>query len=127
METFSKSIQPLIDWHWTWEREIVVENGTVDLYRYFDATPLVEFLYAKTAETIRKDLKEELDFVAMFDAALTAVRDIVDMPDRRAALFVRLCLQNGGRLAKARRDSFREISDSEITDLETAIQRAMPA
>jgi hypothetical protein len=41
-------------------------------------------------------LKEELGFVAVFDHALAGVRDMIDMPDRRASLFVTLCMQNGG-------------------------------
>jgi Fic/DOC family len=125
LEAFSKSILPFIDWHWTATKKIEVENDTANLYRYFDATPLVEFLYAKVAETIRKDLKEELDFVAIYDGALTAVRDIIDMPDRRASLFVRLCLQNGGRLSKAKRAEFKELTDTELASLQFAIQDVM--
>jgi hypothetical protein len=125
LETFSKAIQPLIDWRWTSGKEIVVENDTNTLYRYFDATPLVEFLYTKVAETIRKDLREELDFVAVYDAALSAVQDIIDMPDRRVSLFVRLCLQNGGRLTKAKRDLFEELTDDELTALQNAVQAVM--
>jgi hypothetical protein len=127
LETVSKGIMPLIDWHWTANKEIVVENDTADLYRYFDATPLAEFLYDKIAETVRKDLKEEFDFVAVYDAALTAVRDVVDMPDRRASVFVRLCLQNGGRLSKAKQREFKEITDTELAALESAVQAVMAA
>jgi hypothetical protein len=122
--SFSSAIQPYIDWHWT-DQKIVVDNDTALLYRYFDATSLVEYLYAKVAETIRKDLKEELNFVAVYDAALSAVRNIVDMPDRRASLFVRLCLQNGGRLSKGKRDLFDEITDGELDALQDAIQAVM--
>jgi hypothetical protein len=125
LETFSAAIQPFIDWHWTAGQEIIVDNDTAILYRYFDATPLAEYLYAKVAETIRKDLREELDFVAVYDAAMSAVRDIIDMPDRRASLFARLCLQNGGRLAKAKRDLFKEITDDEMAALQDAIQAVM--
>ena len=122
LETFSKGIQPFIEWYWTSNRAIEVQNDTADLYRYFDATPLAEFLYAKAAETVRKDLKEELGFVAVYDGALAVVRDIVDMPDKRASLLVRLCMQNGGKLSKAKRGEFNEISDAEIAAIETAIQ-----
>jgi hypothetical protein len=80
---------------------------------------------AKVAETIRKDLREELDFVAVYDAALSAVRDIIDMPDRRASIIVRLCLQNGGRLAMGKRDLFKEITDDELAALQDAIQAVM--
>lgn len=49
------------------------------------------------------------------------------MPDRRASLFVRLCMQNRGRLANARRAEFAELSDEELGRLETAVQAAIEA
>jgi len=125
LETFSAAIRPFIDWRWTAEHEIEVDNDTANLYRYFDATPLAEYLYARVAETIRKDLREELDFVTVYDAAMSAAAEVIDMPDRRASLFVRLCLQNSGRLAKAKRDLFQEITDTELAELQNAIQAVM--
>ena len=125
LEIFSAAIQPFVDWHWTAGQEIVVDNDTAILYRYFDATALAEYLYAKVAETIYKDLREELDFVAVYDAAISVVRDIIDMPDRRASLFVRLSLQNGGRLASGKCDLFKEITDDELAALQNAIQAVM--
>ena len=47
------------------------------------------------------------------------------MPDRRLALFLRICLQNNGQLSKARRSLFAEITDAELAQLEAAIQGAM--
>jgi hypothetical protein len=46
------------------------------------------------------------------------------MPDRRASLFVRLCLHNGGRLSRSKRPEFAELSDAEIDTLEAAIRQA---
>ena len=66
----------------------------------------------------------ELAFLAVFDGALAGVRAVVDMPDRRASLLVRLCLQNGGQLSKAKRGHFLELTDAEIASMEDAIQRA---
>jgi Fic family protein len=127
LETFSKPLAEFIEWQWTPQQEIVVTSDTADLYRYFDATALVEYLYDRVVDTVRLDLKEELGFVAVFDRALTAVREIVDMPDRRASLFVRLCMQNGGRLSAAKRAQFSELSDAEIVQLETQVQQAIAA
>jgi Fic family protein len=127
LETFSKPLSEFIDWRWTSEQEITVTNDTSDLYRYFDATAFAEYLYGRVADTVRRDLKEELGFVAVFDRAFTAVREIVDMPDRRAALFVRLCMQNGGRLSATRRSQFAELSDAEIAQLEAQVQDAISA
>lgn len=59
------------------------------------------------AETIRTDLREEIGFLKVFDAAIRATMDIVDMPDRRASLLVRLILQNNGRLSQPKRATFR--------------------
>lgn len=127
LETFSKATLDFISWHWTAEQTIAVDNDTGDLYRYFDATAFAEYLYDRVADTVRRDLKEELGFVAVFDRAFTAVREIVDMPDRRASLFVRLCMQNGGRLSAAKRGQFPELTDSEIAQLEGQVQTAMAA
>jgi hypothetical protein len=125
LESFSRPLFEFVEWHWTPQHQIAVANSTADLYRYFDATALVEYLYDHVVDTVRHDLKEELDFVTVFDRAMTAVREIVDMPDRRATLFVRLCLQNNGQLAKSRREAFPELTDAEITALETAVRMAM--
>lgn len=121
LATFSDPLMECVEWQWTAEREVTVQNETIDFYRYFDATRFAEYLYDRVADTIRHDLKDELDFIVMFDRAMTAVRDVVDMPDRRASLFVRLCLQNDGRLSKAKRDQFAELSDAEIAAMEAAL------
>ena len=68
---FSEPLLNLIQWRWAGGsvdspgREMVVKNETADLYRYFDATAFAEYLYDRLAASIRRDLKEELDFVAV--------------------------------------------------------------
>jgi len=126
LETFSKSIMPHIDWRWVGER-IEVDNDTADLYRYFDATSLAEFMFAKVAETIRRDLRDELEFVSIYDGSLAAVLRIVDMPDRRASLLVRLCLQNGGNLSKKKRQDFKELTEEEVESMQEAIREVIAA
>lgn len=127
LETFSKSLFEFIDWHWNAQPMIEVENDTADLYRYFDATAVAEYFYDRVADTVRRDLREELGFIAAFDGAMEGVREIVDMPDRRASLFVRLCMQNGGRLSRSKRSQFAELKDEEVALLEGAVQRALAA
>jgi len=56
---------------------------------------------SEAAATVRTDLREELGFLAIFDRAMAGLRAIVDMPDRRAALLIRLLLQNSGKLPTA--------------------------
>ncbi len=125
LASFSKPLSEHIDWQWAAEQQIAIANDTADLYRYFDATAFAEYFYDRVADTVRRDLKEELGFVAVFDKAMSGVREIVDMPDRRAFLFVRLCPRNSGRLSATKRPLFAELTDDEVARMEATIQQAI--
>jgi hypothetical protein len=127
LESFSQPLFRYIEWFMDEEGELAVLNDTRDLYRFFDATPFAEYLHDRVGDTVKKDLKDELNFIAIFDLALETVRRIVDMPDRRASLLVRLCMQNGGKLSANKRATFAELSDEEIAAMERAVQRAVDA
>jgi Fic/DOC family len=121
LERFSASIMPFIRYDLDRQDGMTVHNETARLYRYFDATALAEYLYRCIEETIHRDLQDEIGFLAAFDAALRAVLNIVDMPNRRASLLIRLILQNKGKLSKGKRSVFPEISDEEIDRIEEAV------
>jgi hypothetical protein len=121
LEGFSGSIMPFIHYDLDLEHGMTVQNDTAHLYRYFDATTQAEYLYRCIEETVHHDLRDEIGFIAVFDTALSATLNIVDMPNRRAALLVRLILQNKGKLSKGKRDTFSEISDQEIDRIEKAV------
>jgi hypothetical protein len=48
--------------------------------------------------------------------------EIVDMPNRRASLLVRMILQNGGMLSKTKRPRFSELTDDEIAAIEAEVR-----
>jgi Fic family protein len=121
LEHFSASIMPFIRYDLDPGRGMIVHNDTASLYRHFDATTEAEYLYRCIEETIRRDLRDEIGFIAVFDAALHAVLNIVDMPDRRASLLIKLILQNKGKVSKSKRIAFAEISDEEISRIESAV------
>lgn len=125
LESFSRPLFSAIEWGWTREHVIAVRSDTAPLYRFFDATHVAEYLYDRVVDTVRTDLREELGFPAVFDRAMEGVRAIVDMPDRRAALLIRLMLQNDGRLSNSKRGQFDELTDAEIAAMEQAVQRAL--
>ena len=89
--------------------------------RFFDATLQAEFLFARAAEAITTDLIEEAEFLETFDAAWSAVRAVIDMPDRRARLLIELCLNNHGRLSNRKRAHFSELTDGELQRIEAAL------
>jgi Fic family protein len=123
LETFSQPLLEFIEWNFNSEQDVVVTNETEQLYRYFDATHLVEYLYGRVEDTVENDLKEELGFMAIYDRAMAALKNMIDMPDRRASLLVRLSMQNGGRLSKAKRERFTELTDAEIAAIEGVIRQ----
>ena len=89
---------------------MTVNNATGDHFRYIDCTAMAEALYSFLNETIEKELPGELAFLQFYDRAREAMRDVVDLPEITANLFLRLVHQNGGRLskAKARADGVRQ-------------------
>ena len=98
-----------------------VLNETVSFYRYPDLTVQAEALFGFVRDTIETEMAAELEYLAAFDAARRRMRNVVDMPDRRMDLFIRLCLQGKGRLSKAKREQFNELSDKECLELEQIV------
>jgi hypothetical protein len=124
LERFSSSIMPFVDYELDANGRMRIKNDTVWLYRYFDATPQAEYLYECIEETIRRDLRDEIAFLTVFDKAVRGVMEIVDMPNRRASLLARLILQNRGKLSSAKRPMFSEITEEEIERIEEAVRWA---
>jgi hypothetical protein len=125
LNAFSKNAMPLIKYEMDDQQRLTVLSSTDKLYRYYDATPQAEYLYEAVAETIHKDLREEIEFLEVFDNAMAAVKMIVDMPNARASLLTRFILQNHGTLSAKKRRQFPELRDEEIVRIESEIFRAV--
>ena len=67
---------------------MTVTNDTVDFYRYIDCTELTRISIDFIRETIETELPAELRYLTMYDEIRQRMREIVDMPDRHADLFV---------------------------------------
>ena len=126
LESFSKPLLPLIDYEIDRQARITVSNDTIDFYRYIDCTIIAETLFSFMKETIEHELPSEVRFLQQYDEARARMREIVDLPNRHADLFIRFCLQNKGRLAKGRRkeSEFSNLTEEEIHGLEEAVREA---
>lgn len=123
LEAFSRPLMSLVDYTLDDEGRMTVRNDTACWYRYIDLTPQAEALFRFVERTIDVELTEELAFLANYDRTKKAIQEIVDMPDRDIDLFIRLCLQNNGRLAARKRAShFSSLSDGEVARMEQAVQ-----
>jgi Fic family protein len=128
LEEYSRRLLPLIRWEPTEDGNVNVLNDTADFYRFFDATPHAEFLYACVKKTIEEDLPHETDFLRRYDQFRERVQGIVDMPDRTIDLLFRFLHHNGGRLSKrGREQEFEKMTDPEVASAEEAYAAAFRA
>ena len=102
---------------------MTVHGDTARWYRYIDMTPQAEALFRFIEKTIEVELKGEVNFLLSYDRTVEGLRNIVDMPDRLMDLFVRLCLQNRGRLSANKRTAhFDFLSDDEVRRMEEVVR-----
>lgn len=127
LDSISRYVRSKIQFTLDDENRMTVVGDTTDLYRYPDLTPHAEFLYECIAETVEKDWPEELRFLLAFDAAFRAVQSVVDMPDTKIRLLVRLLMQNHGQLSTNKRELFSFLTAEEIAEIETRIQAILAA
>lgn len=127
LEDYSRRLLPVIQWNATADGNVEVRDDTTDFYRYFDATPQAEFLYACVRKTIDEDLPREADFLRRYDRFRGETERVVDMPERTIDLLFRFLRQNHGSLSKrARENEFSALSDSEVTRIEDVFQDLFP-
>lgn len=128
LEGYSSRLLPMIEWEPTPDGNVNVLNETADFYRFFDATPHAEFLYACVKQTIEEDLPRETEFLKRYDLFRARLEAIVDMPDRMIDLLFRFLHQNGGHLSRrAREKEFRLMTDKEVSTVEAAYMMSFPA
>ncbi len=126
LESFSRPLLPLIDYTLDARGRLTVQNDTRDYYRYPDCTAIAEALFGFVAETIETELPNEIRFLQQYDEARRRLREVVDLPNRHADLFVRLCVQNKGTLSpgKRRLEEFAKLTFEEMDGLEAAVRDA---
>jgi Fic/DOC family len=119
LESYSMRLLPVVRWAPTEKGNVTVLNDTGDFYRFFDATPHAEFLYACVRKTIEEDLPNETNFLKNFDLFRAGIENLIDMPERTLNNLFGFLRQNGGRLSKrARENEFSRLTTEEITQIE---------
>jgi Fic/DOC family len=128
LEDYSRRLLSVIDWKPTADGNVKVLNDTADFYRFFDATPHAEFLYACVKKTIEEDLPRETEFLERYDHFRARIEAIVDMPDRTIDLLFRFLHQGAGRLSmRARKHEFAQMTEAEASAAEAAYLASFPA
>ena len=125
LEAFSRQLMPLVTYVLGDDGRMTVQNETTSWYRFIDLTDQAEALFRFLEIAIEVELAPELEFLARYDQGKAAMQEIVDMPDRKIGLFIRLCVQNHGKLSASKRASqFAMLSDAEVRAMEQVVQAA---
>lgn len=123
LEAFSLPLNQLVEYSLDGLAQMTVHNDTAYWYRYIDMTAQAEALHDFVVQTVESELVEELNFLANYDSTKKAIQDVIDMPDRLIDLFIRICLENKGRLsANKRKSHFDFLSDGELFLMESAVR-----
>lgn len=123
LESYSSPRIELVEWEPTPDHNVKILNNTIDLYRYYDLTKQVEFLYECVEETIEQIIPEELDYLEKYDRITNYINNYLSLPDTKVDLLIKLLNQNNGRLSKNKRQKeFDEITDEEISSIEENFQ-----
>mgnify|MGYP005990641059 CR=1 FL=1 len=119
LESHSARILPYIEWRTTAHMNVEVTNQTVDLYRYFDATPHAEFLFGCVQRTITHDLPQEAAFLTKYDQFKSRIEAHTEMPASMVDLLFNFLKQNNGKLSnRARQKEFAVLTDEEVRAFE---------
>lgn len=125
LEAYSGELLPFIDWRPAPDGNVVVLNDTADFYRYFDATPQVEFLYQCVERTVDFDLPYETRYLQAHDAFMSSLRVNLDIPGPQESLLFSFLHSGKGTLSKrARTKEFAALSDDQVELVESLYQEA---
>jgi hypothetical protein len=103
-------------------------RGTPANYRYWDATACVEFGYRMAEQALEIELRQETEFLAVYDRVVRAVNERFDVRGSDLATLVRCCLDNRDVVSNKRRKQFAGRVPEDVFDfIESQAQAARGA
>jgi hypothetical protein len=125
LQSFSRPMRRYWDVHWfDDERYDFRFQGDEALYRYWDATPVVEFSLDMARQALENDLREETEFLDRFDRVYRQIDAGCDVRGNALTTLVIAALQNNGKVSKNRRKQFQLIVPNPVFE---AIEQACAA
>jgi len=130
LETFSKPLMRRIEYKMTDKGEMTVTTkDTADYYRYFNGTPIADFLAKMIEKTAEQEVLQEVTFLEVYDRVKAEVREkLPKIADKDLDLAIRLCHQNNGMVSKTKSDgTLSHLSQAEISTIQQSYARHVGA
>lgn len=125
LQTFSKPARDLWQVRQTGEHDFTFQTQTnADLYRYWDATPIVEFGLRMAKEALEHDLQKETQFLLCYDRVLRMINDQFDIRATILPTLINGCYQQAGRLSNGLRKKYEHLVQPEAYDwIESCVEQ----
>jgi hypothetical protein len=118
LRAFSRPARAKWDVRWIGEDQFdFTFRGSDAMYRYWDATPCVEFGYRMAEEALEIELRQETLYLAAYDRITRAVNDKYDVRGSDLSTLESSCLENGNKLSNNRRKQYGTRVRPEVFDL----------
>jgi hypothetical protein len=126
LESYSRPLRTVISISVDDDEQLTINNpgDASGSYRYPDLTFQAHYLLQAVEQTISTELVTEILFIRSYDMAKASICEVVDMPNARLDLLIKLLYQNKGTLSKGKRSLFKEMTDEELARIEVTFQAA---
>ncbi len=121
LEKFSRELMRHVEYDFGDNGRITVSNETAKYYRYLNMTYQSERLYEFVSDTIEYELQPELEFLDIFEQSRRKIREIVDLPNKKLDLFIRLCIEGKGNISHKKRKLFDYLTEEEFEEMEQIV------
>ena len=111
---------------WLPDARLEVVNDIAPHFRYLDLTDKAVSLHRFIRATVREEMEPNINFLIKFDDAVHRIDNIVNWPYPQTRLFIKLCVQNQGRLSRRKRElpAFRDVPATMLGQLEACVRDA---
>jgi hypothetical protein len=127
LESYASAVMQRVKYDLDNKGKLTIKNEkeASGIWRYPDFTHHVEYVIDMIEATVLNDLPNEIGLLQRWDIAREAASNVVDMPNGKLNLLMRLLYQNRGKLSVTKRKSeFPELTNKEIKAIEIEFKQA---
>ncbi len=117
LQAFSRPAREFWDIRWIDQGNLSFNfTGHPAIYRFWDATPGVQFTLEMAKRALEVELREETIFLENYDKIVKAVDERYDVRGSDLSNLVMMCLAQNGTVSKHRRKQFKYSVQEEVFD-----------
>lgn len=107
LQSYSRPARDLVGVQWIGEGDYRFSFKSDDaMFRYWDATPCVEFGFKMAELALEVELRHETEFLARYDQILRSVNEQVDLMGNDLTTLIIICMDAGGTISNKKRKRY---------------------